>query len=182
MFTVRIVVVDVVVSLAFIGFTTLLSLQLSAWRVCKGIKHEHEQTHTHTHEPDKELEETKRHTKIAFWDMYRWKDERVWKFIIGLFVFPRFAMLAAHRTQLYMFVCRILCGLIASKCAIIISFCFHLMMLFIIWLSFFRRWKSAMTVASLSINLILPQLQHTITLWLLFVWFVGETASETKCN
>lgn len=51
----------------------------------------------------------------------------------------------------------ILCGLIASKCAIIIPFCFHLMMLFIICFRFvvFGMGKvQRLYAASLSVNLI----------------------------
>lgn len=90
------------------------------------------------------------------------------------FRFPSLCNAASTQNTVVCLCVGFLCGLIASKCAIIISFCFHLMMLFIIWLSFFRGWKSAMTVASLSINLILPQLQHTITLWLCLCDSLGK--------
>lgn len=67
----------------------------------------------------------------------------------------------------------ILCGLIASKCAIIIPFCFHLMMLFIICIcfvlfccSFFRDGKSATTVC----GVIICKFDLSFELSLLFAW------------
>lgn len=84
------------------------------------------------------------------------------------------AFLFRFAYSLVQYVCRILCGLIASKCAIIISFCFHLMMLFIICFG----WESAMTVASLSVNLILPNCTHShivITTNLCVCEFVRQT-------